>query len=142
MSDLDQVIQVLLNRSAHAVLRGAELAHHETYRDVVRQVGASPLTFDLVVEMRHLYAESEQAQRDGAERQPTYRRGLVDVLAARLSEEASNEAGRQVVISPAKARPVLDGHPASGAIFTTGSWAEPGDVIAAAVAGRQDDDEG
>jgi hypothetical protein len=133
---MDNVIKELIDRSHSSLARGADRGHHRTYQDVVYQTGGWALDHDMVARMRDLYAESLRAEATGTPHQPTYRRGLVDVMAARMSENATRLAGRQVVISPAQARPVLDSRPATGARFTPDIPSDPDDIIEGAVAGN------
>lgn len=131
---MDEAIQALIDQSNQLVERGADAEHHQTYQDVVREAGARPYGHELVVQLRQLYAESQRAERDGEPRQPTYRRALVHVLAARMSEQCTKEVGRSIVISPIQARPVLDSAPSCGAVFTSGDFADAEDVILRAIA--------
>lgn len=108
--------------------------HAETYRSAVeaaRQWVGQP---DAVPRLRTMYAESWQAERHGELRQPTYRRGLVHVVAGWLSELASREAGEDVTVSPKWARRVLEN-------AASGLQLDPDVVISYALARRGDPDE-
>lgn len=131
----DEAIQKLLAWSHLTLGAGANPAHHQVYQEAVREVGMWPINTDTVTELRKKYANSWQVQRDTHEPcQPTYRRALVHVLAARLSIMASEEAKRQIVISPAKARRVLES-------LASGLQLEYEVVVMAAIDQRPDSDD-
>lgn len=132
----------LTSRIARYAARGSDPEHAETYRLSVELATALIDQPDGLTRLRTLYAESRRIERDGAPRQPTHRRGLVHVVAAWLSEHASNEAEQDVTVSPQEARTVLDS-------VDSGLRRDPGEAIDAALArhrghGRGDstDDEG
>lgn len=131
----DAVIQKLLDWSTMTLGAGANPAHHQVYQEAVREIGTWPINPDTVTQLRELYANSWQVQRDTHEPcQPTYRRALVHVLAARLSATASEEARRPIVISPAQARPVLES-------IDSGLRVDHDYVIIAAIARSTDPDD-
>lgn len=135
--DFQERVEELLRRSQAALERGADREHHFTYRQVVSDIRRWPYDADLVDRLRGMYDGSVALEREGAPQQPTYRRGLVDVMAAHLSALASDEAGRPVVVRPEEARLVFDNR-AGGAAFTDAThYADPDAVIGRAL-GRRD----
>lgn len=80
-----------------------EPAHHDRYREAlyeahVNRPSNDPTGERWITRIRHLYDHSHNRQRDGATMQPTYRRALVDLVAALIGKP------------PEKARAILDGH--------------------------------
>lgn len=132
----------LTARLARYQSNGSDAEHAETYRLSVELATAWVGRPGGLEELRRLYAQSRRIEQDSAPRQATHRRGLVHVLAAWLSEIASQAAEADITVSPQEARTVLDS-------VDSGLRRDPGEAIDAALArhrghvrGDSTDDEG
>lgn len=115
----------------------ADPLHHGVYRTVVQEACALPWTDEHapVDQLRAQYQESVTDERErGVAYAATTRRALVHVLAAWMTWKASQVAGFTVVVSPERARTVLDHRHSGGCCVET--VADPHEVINDAIEGK------